>query len=326
MTDRDDARANAGMSVVRRRFMSFADAEAFLANHFDPVAIRPVGPEFRISSTLAAFGDLRVWSVRTSTGFESLPGERPSRYWMCFPLSGAQDVRSGAATQSIRGGEGWIASTDGVDGLRKHPGLVEVSFDIPCAVVDDYLARSLDREPVSRRAVHGGVDMTHGPARLIARLMAGMLDSLDGGLSLHFSPVAARNFSNFVLDLMVHGVLLGDGAMTRTRAIGDRSALQRAIDFIETNLLKPMTILDIAEAAGVGPRALQVTFLRHFDCSPLQYVRRLRLGRVRVELLDEARRDSIAVIAARWGFFHLGLFARQYREAFGELPSQTRRN
>jgi len=58
----------------------------------------------------------------------------------------------------------------------------------------------------------------------------------------------------------------------------------------------------------------------------MAYVRRIRLSRVRAELL---RSDPLSVrvtdIAVRWGFFHQSRFAQQYRDEFNELPSVTLR-
>jgi len=48
----------------------------------------------------------------------------------------------------------------------------------------------------------------------------------------------------------------------------------------------------------------------------------VRLDRVRTDL-SMGRSESVSASAARWGLFHLGRFARQYREKFGELPSET---
>jgi AraC-like DNA-binding protein len=51
-------------------------------------------------------------------------------------------------------------------------------------------------------------------------------------------------------------------------------------------------------------------------------------GRVRAELAEACHsRPAVAVttVASRWGFVYLGRFAQQYRQLFGESPSQTLR-
>jgi transcriptional regulator GlxA family with amidase domain len=72
-------------------------------------------------------------------------------------------------------------------------------------------------------------------------------------------------------------------------------------------------------------RGLQDAFRRNLDASPADYLRRLRLDRVRQDLLaaDPLSGATVAGIARRWGFVHLGRFAQTYRTAFGELPGST---
>lgn len=47
----------------------------------------------------------------------------------------------------------------------------------------------------------------------------------------------------------------------------------------------------------------------------------MRLARVRRQLTEG--KTTVAQAASRWGFWHLGQFARDYRLQFGELPSKT---
>jgi AraC-like DNA-binding protein len=105
------------------------------------------------------------------------------------------------------------------------------------------------------------------------------------------------------------------------------AALRRAAAYIEANAHDPVVLSDIAAAAGLSVRALQYAFRRHFDVTPLGYLRHVRLERAHRELqaADPARGDTVAVIAARWGFAKPGHFAAAYRARFGLLPSQTLR-
>ncbi|CAB4786644.1 unannotated protein [freshwater metagenome] len=82
----------------------------------------------------------------------------------------------------------------------------------------------------------------------------------------------------------------------------------------------------MARAAGVSIRSLQDGFKRYVGMSPTEYLRDVRLNRVREDLLSErALSTSIADIAFSWGFTHLGRFAKTYHDRFGELPSETLR-
>jgi AraC-like DNA-binding protein len=99
-----------------------------------------------------------------------------------------------------------------------------------------------------------------------------------------------------------------------------------AIDLMHEHPEKPWSTADLARATGVGARALQRSFERSGLPSPMLYLRRLRLRRVHAELAASSP-DSVTVtmVAGRWGFVHLGRFASQYRQLFGESPSETLR-
>jgi AraC-like DNA-binding protein len=99
-----------------------------------------------------------------------------------------------------------------------------------------------------------------------------------------------------------------------------------AIAFLEAHAHEPITVGDVAIAAGTTTRSLQSAFRRAYDLTPMQYLRRLRLRLAREEL--QASTDpklSVRDVAFRWGFAHPGRFAQQYAAAFGEHPSTTLR-
>ncbi|KQO64882.1 helix-turn-helix transcriptional regulator [Curtobacterium sp. Leaf261] len=110
--------------------------------------------------------------------------------------------------------------------------------------------------------------------------------------------------------------------------------VQRAMDYIEASAGLPISTEDIAAAVGLSARGLQQAFQRDLSTTPHDYLRNVRLGNVRRDLLrssigrasSPARPyDSVSTTAARWGFVHLGRFSAAYRARFDELPSATLR-
>jgi AraC-like DNA-binding protein len=85
-------------------------------------------------------------------------------------------------------------------------------------------------------------------------------------------------------------------------------------------------VTDLCKAAGVSERSLQYAFKEIMGMSPLAYLTRVRLHRVR-QALQAAAPGSTTVSAGalNGGFWHFGEFSRAYRECFGELPSETLR-
>ena len=101
------------------------------------------------------------------------------------------------------------------------------------------------------------------------------------------------------------------------------SALERALDFLRRHLERPLTVEDLAEAAGVSPRTLFRDFKKEIGASPMEVLREERLERIHRELSDPRPETSVTEVAFHWGFNHLGRLAAAYRERYGETPSDT---
>jgi AraC-like DNA-binding protein len=98
----------------------------------------------------------------------------------------------------------------------------------------------------------------------------------------------------------------------------------RARAFIHAHLDQPLSIDKIAKAAATSHRTLHRAFQLVLDETPYSYVQKLRLNRIRHELVTEAEAAcTITSAALRWNIPELGRFAAWYRNLFGELPSQT---
>ena len=117
--------------------------------------------------------------------------------------------------------------------------------------------------------------------------------------------------------------LVQDGIQERP---GSERTVRRATAYIDDHLAEPITVGDIALAAGLSARGLNAAFQRVLGTSPSVYLRRARLAAARRDLLHAPHDTSVADVAQRWGFTHLGRFAANYRTEFDELPSATLRH
>lgn len=106
-------------------------------------------------------------------------------------------------------------------------------------------------------------------------------------------------------------------------ATPDADTRDRLIGFIEAHLARPIQLLDLARAAGLGRSQLNALTQSAFGCSPMALLRRLRLQAAHRDL--EARPDqNLTQLALRYGFDHQGRFSQYYRDAFGSAPRQMR--
>ena len=101
-------------------------------------------------------------------------------------------------------------------------------------------------------------------------------------------------------------------------------ALRRAVSFIEDHPDESVTIRGLCEEVGVGWTSLVHAFREHFGVTPKAYLRTIRLNRARKGLLEAAPEARVADVANRWGFWHMGQFAADYKRLFSELPSDTK--
>ncbi|MEW2587344.1 helix-turn-helix transcriptional regulator [Streptomyces virginiae] len=120
----------------------------------------------------------------------------------------------------------------------------------------------------------------------------------------------------------------GDAATPRDTRDAHSDTLRRAVEFIEANAHRDITLTDIAASIPVTPRAVQYAFTRHAGTTPLAHLRRVRLTRAHAELraADPAGATTVAGVAGRWGFAHQGRFAAAYRQEYGVSPSATLRS
>lgn len=103
--------------------------------------------------------------------------------------------------------------------------------------------------------------------------------------------------------------------------------LRRAVAFIDEHAHRDITVADIAAAAFVTIRAIQLAFRRHLDTTPAGYLRRIRLDQAHRQLqAADPDRDSVTAVAYRWGFSSPSRFASYYRRVFGVQPSHTLRS
>ena len=103
------------------------------------------------------------------------------------------------------------------------------------------------------------------------------------------------------------------------------STVRAVEEFIEANWDKPIDIQAMSAVAKVSARSLFRQFQRDRGYSPADFAKRIRLDHARAMLEQSGEEASVTQIALRCGFQNPGHFARDFRLAFGELPSEILR-
>ena len=111
--------------------------------------------------------------------------------------------------------------------------------------------------------------------------------------------------------------------LTREPFASSGTHLRRVEEYIEANWNKPITVESMSEVGGVSVRSLFRSFERARGCSPMVFVKKIRLEHARDTLMHPGNTTSVTAVAFACGFSNPGHFASDYRRLFGELPSET---
>ena len=100
----------------------------------------------------------------------------------------------------------------------------------------------------------------------------------------------------------------------------------KIIDYIHGNLSEVTSVYQICHNTNIPERTLRRLINNKYDLSPKTYLNKLRLNEVRKNLKSNAENSSIIQVASEYNFWHMGQFTKDYKNLFGELPSDTLRN
>ncbi|MGZ3268861.1 MAG: helix-turn-helix domain-containing protein [Reyranella sp.] len=191
---------------------------------------------------------------------------------------------------------------------------------VPRATMDDAVRRLLGETPDRPVVFTSRIAPNSVQAERLRRIVE-LMYTADGG-SHTFTAALQHSWQHmFAMELLSvwpHSLL----RHLERPALAPR-ALRRACEYIDAHLEDVVSVGDVARAASVGVRALELGFARHLGLSPMRYFRDRRLDAARRDLCSAVNRPRVADVALKWGFSNPGQFAKAYRERFGELPSSS---
>ncbi|MBP1090557.1 MULTISPECIES: AraC family transcriptional regulator [Bradyrhizobium] len=298
----------------------------FCPHDLKPAQARAAG--FSARHNCAAFDGFSINYVTYGGSVSIDPGCLERFFLLQVPLTGTARIRAGA-------GE-FDAVPDRTASLLS-PTIPTRMMWSDCAQV----ILLLDRRMVEQRAaalsgrVAGTVefdpviDLDAPSGRALRTSLGGLMTLAERlGPSGRLSPVATADWREALLDHLLNGQRHGLSDAIRTFS-GQAERLPRALrvarDRLADNAGEPLDLAQLACAAGIGIRALQLGFRRHFGVSISEMLLDMRLAGLHARLAQARPDASITEIAFDLGFTHLGRMAGAYREKFGETPSATLR-
>jgi AraC-like DNA-binding protein len=239
---------------------------------------------------------------------------------------GTRGFRGDGARERTTGNEGGLVLTP----VQSHrvqwsADAEQLHLKVSRARLESHLSDLLGKPVTKVIEFDFGIDLTSGPGRGLLQSVCFLASELDRPGGLNEMPLARGQFESYVLSSLLYA-----GRHPFSAALVDPSNERRmgrlapVLHYIEDHADSHLTPEALAKKAGVSVRTLHAAFQEQLGESPMAYVRRIRLGRVRAELLrSDPTKVRVTDVAMRWGFVHPSRFAEQYREQFGELPSVT---
>ena len=171
-----------------------------------------------------------------------------------------------------------------------------------------------------------GANWASGPGGVVWRMVMHLMAELRDPDGLASEPVARETFTDLFLQTVLSR--LHHNYTARLERLVDTAIprhVRRAEAFMRASADQPITMPDVAAAAGCGTATLYAAFRQFRNTTPLAVLHRMRLQQVR-EALQAADDDvSTRSIARRFGFTNPSRFIAAYGQQFGERPNETRR-
>ena len=102
-------------------------------------------------------------------------------------------------------------------------------------------------------------------------------------------------------------------------------ALNQAVELINGIEDSFHSVSQLCAYTNVSERTLEYAFKERYQISPSAYIKANRLHKVKLELLDPKYKGRISTVAGKYGFWHMGQFASDFRRHFGKLPTESLR-
>ncbi|MCC7282069.1 MAG: helix-turn-helix domain-containing protein [Acetobacteraceae bacterium] len=181
--------------------------------------------------------------------------------------------------------------------------------------------------PITRPG-HSGLFDTKLPAWSRLAGLVGHLGQCDDAAREDLEPVAAREGLRASLLEIAREVLAGaePGVPARTqRACRGWTRIVRGAEaLLRADPARPIYTEELCASLGVSAASLAEAFRQVLGITPHRYLKRRRLAMVRAALrVPDGPPPLVKSVALSHGFWHLGQFAIDYRDLYGEAPSAT---
>lgn len=314
-----------GNALFRTRDLD--EARERVAAVFCPHRLETFGTRGRFDACLHHLPGQRLSLNYIEYGAKTLiaPGELGAFYLLQIPLEGGAEITHGRETYLSTPDRAAILNPHLPTRMTWEEGTRQVLVQISRRAMQEHLAGFLGGASDRPLTFEGPIDLTAGPGAALRRLVLWLMAEADGGHPPIGTGLMARQIESTVLSGLLEAPHDHLAQLTGARSAPRPRHLRLAEAYIEAHLDQPITLEDVACAAGISPRGLQLAFREWRGTTPLAFWRDARLARAHADLLAAPPGTKVTDVALRWGFTHFGRFSELYRARYGVLPRDALR-
>ncbi|MGO3132751.1 MAG: AraC family transcriptional regulator [Alcaligenes sp.] len=249
--------------------------------------------------------------------------ELSDHYLFKIPLTGVAQYRQASTCLEIRPGMLFIV----------HPG---EAFSSAMSADYTHLTLQLDAASIDLEDDGPGLGMGYrracfetarinaeGHARALSGILQAVCEDTVSGDSLLGLPAFRQTIEKIVINAVR---ALPRCQMEHVSSVVTTPApffVKRAEEYMHAHLTASIRVDDLVQAVGVSRRTLHAGFRNFRQTTPGAHLKRMKLDAARSALLNARDTgENVTEVATRFGFFHLGKFARDFRSQFGQSPSE----
>lgn len=293
---------------------------------FKPHRLQALGSTGAIDSRLHHVPIQKVSLNRLRYGADvQIEPERLEQFFLIqMPLEGEAEIRCDGERVGLDPERGAILNPAQALSMRYSKGCDQLMLRIEREALEQACSRILGR-PLSRPLTFANPLYWQQDASWMNMLLYIVRLQRESPEGLQ-EPLIAHQLEQLVIStlLCVQPSNYSDALRQNDRRLAPRH-VKRVEEHIEQHARDPLSPAQLAEMAGVSLRTLYAGFREFRNLSPMEYLRQIRLQKVRHDLLHDAQDKTITELAMAWGFTHMGRFSKDYRLLYGESPSETKR-
>lgn len=321
-----------GVEPLRRfgrlRTQDVDEAESVVSEVFEPHSLRPLeSAPLNARMNAVQTGEVTIGYLTYGRPTQIRLPANDRWYHVNVTLRGeSRVIRSDGASAVTTGRRGAVVLLPHREQrIHWNADTEQLAIRVPRQALEDHLATMLNRSNRRPLDFDLAVDLTTPDGRSLLRALEYTTTEWDTNGVLTRSAAARRHLEQLVLT----SLLMAAGGPHR-RLLDEVSSsppdvVARTKEYIHVHARELPTLSDLLRVAGVSARTLQSRFRQELGMGPIQYLREVRLRHVHEALRHPTPDTNVTDVAIEWGFYHLGRFADQYRQRFGESPSATLR-